>query len=125
MTLQLINKKILDEKTYTDMQNQFPPEELKSREEYNRLLTDGDYKFGLVFDDEKQIGYILYLAGNFVWVDYVAVLKDFHSQGYGSRILTALFEKYSQLEGCYFEVEPENETLPHTIRRMNFYKKLG
>ena len=125
MTLKFVNKNTIDEEIYSDMQKQFPPEEMKTYPEYNTLLASGDYKTGLVFDDDNLIGYILYLEKDFIWVDYIAVLKKFHSKGYGGKILNALFEKYSHLKGCYFEVEPEDENYPQTIRRMNFYKKLG
>lgn len=125
MTLKLINQKTLDKNIYSDMKKQFPAEELKTYSEYNTLLASGDYKLGLVFDDNNLIGYILYLTKDFIWVDYIAVLKEFHSKGYGGKILASLFEKYSHLKGCYFEVEPEDEKFPQTIRRMNFYKRLN
>lgn len=125
MMLKLINSKKLDEKIYSDIQAQFPPEEIKSLEEFNCLLNSGSYELGLVYDEKILIGYILYIKKDFIWIDYIAVLPEFHSKGYGSKILTAIFEKYSDLEGCYFEVEPEDKLFPHTIRRMNFYKKLG
>ena len=75
MTLKLINQKTLDKNIYSDMQKQFPAEELKTYSEYNTLLASGDYKLGLVFDDNNLIGYILYLTKDFIWVDYIAVLK--------------------------------------------------
>ncbi len=125
MMLKLINSEKLDEKIYSDIQAQFPPEEIKTLEEFNDLLREGSYKLGLVYDEKILIGYILYIKKDFIWIDYIAVLQEFHSKGYGSKILTAIFEKYSSLKGCYFEVEPEDTQNPHTVRRINFYKKLG
>lgn len=125
MVLKLINENKLSNEIYSDIEKQFPVEERKSKEDFDKLLSRGSYKLELVYDDDNFIGYIFYVVNNFIWVDYVAVLKDFHSKGYGSKILNALFEKYSALEGCYFEVEPEVSRHPHTVRRMNFYKKLG
>lgn len=125
MVLQLINTDKLSDTIYSDIEKQFPIEERKSKEEFDKLLDGGNYKLGLIYDNETLIGYIFYIVKNFVWIDYIAVMKDFHSKGYGSEILRTLFEKYSALEGCYFEVEPAVNRHPHTIRRMNFYKKLG
>ena len=74
MMLKLINSKKLDEKIYSDIQAQFPPEEIKTLEEFNDLLREGSYKLGLVYDEKILIGYILYIKKDFIWIDYIACL---------------------------------------------------
>lgn len=125
MVLKIKEENILTKNIFSDIQKQFPQEEIKTFEEYNTLLMNTNYKLGLVFDNEVLVGYILYFVKDYIWVDYIAVLKEYHSKGFGSKILKALFDKYTSLQGCYFEVEPEVNHLPQTVRRMIFYKKLG
>ena len=79
----------------------------------------------IYYDNDEAVGYVFYLENEYIWIDYVAVFEKFHSKGYGSKILEALFKKYSNLRGCFFEVEPEDCERLQTIKRMNFYKKLG
>lgn len=121
----LIIKKILPANIFADMQKQFPPEELKTFEALNLLLNGKYYKFAIYYDNDEAVGYVFYLENEYIWIDYVAVFEKFHSKGYGSKILEALFKKYSNLRGCFFEVEPEDCERLQTIKRMNFYKKLG
>ena len=125
MELRLEIKNKLSEEIYSDMEKQFPPEELKNFDEMNKLLEEKFYKFAVFYYNDIPIGYVLFLKNNFIWIDYIAVFEEFHSKGYGSRILNTVFDKYSHLDGCFFEVEPENCENNQTIKRMNFYKKLG
>ena len=125
MTTELLIQKEFPADIYSDMKKQFPPEELKTVETMRQLLSGDYYKFAIFYDNKEPVGYIFYLQNDFLLVDYVAVFERFHSKGYGSRILRSLFEKYSNLKGCFFEVEPENSDIIQTIKRMNFYKKLG
>lgn len=121
----LIIQNELPENIFSDMEKQFPPEELKTLGKFTELLKGKYYKFAIFYDNNEAVGYIFYLENEFIWVDYVAVFEKFHSKGYGSTILKSLFEKYSNLKGCFFEVEPENSENIQTVKRMNFYKKLG
>lgn len=125
MSLYLQTKTNLPKEIFQDMEKQFPPEEMKLFEEFNTLFEKTPYKCEILFDAKSTVGYILYLENEYLWVDYVAIFSEFHSKGYGSKIFEILFEKYSQLKGVFFEVEPENQENIQTIKRMNFYKKLG
>lgn len=125
MTKELLIQKALPAEIYSDMKKQFPPEELKNQETLRKLVSGEYYRFAIFYDNEEPVGYIFYLQNDFLWVDYVAVFEKYHSKGYGSKILLSLFEKYSNLKGCFFEVEPENPRIIQTLKRMNFYKKLG
>ena len=110
---------------YDDMLQQFPKCELKSFEHIKSLFKTNKYKIA-VFEDNNEIkGYILYYLSDFIWVDYFAIFKDFHSKGFGTLILNQSFEKYKNLKCVYFEVEKEDKKDINTTKRLNFYKRLG
>lgn len=125
MNLYLETKTILPKEIFQDMEKQFPPEEMKSFDDFNNLFAKKHYKCEILFNNKNPVGYILYLENEYIWVDYVAIFSEYHSKGYGSKILEILFQKYSQLKGVFFEVEQENHENLQTIKRMNFYKRLG
>ena len=125
MNLRLENCKSFSKDIFQDMLEQFPPEEMKSFEEFEKLFLKNILNLDILFLDEEIVGYVIYYKSKFLWIDYIAVVKKFHSKGFGSRILNLFFEKYKLLKGCYFEVEKENIDDINTSRRINFYKNLG
>lgn len=125
MEMKLINAEVLNDRIYKDMKKQFPPEELKSFNAINDLLTGGRYKLDLLIINGHDAGYILYYKSDFLWIDYIAILPEYQSCGLGSKVLQLFFDKYKMLKGCYFEVEKENPQDKNTIRRVKFYKRNG
>lgn len=111
---------------YTDMLTQFPKEELKSYEEFQNLLKLPQYKLFVLDKDNKHVGYSLWFKDyemKFIWLDYIAIFKEFHSKGYGSVCIKEFVKQNSDMQYCFFEVEkPTNE---QGIRRQKFYEKLG
>lgn len=118
---------ILNEKDfetiYNDMLNQFSKCELKTFDFFLKLFNSSNYKCELFKINNQNIGYVSYYLSDFIWVDYLAVFKNFQSKGFGTQILNCLFNKYKNLNGAYFEVELENEKDLNTQKRMQFYKK--
>ena len=116
------------ETVYADMQKQFPLCEMKSREAVLRLLKCGRYHLLIAFDDKMPVGYlIVYLdsRSHALWLDYFAVFKPFHGKGYGSHLLPLLKKNYSQMRGCYLEVEKPEMHKIDSIRRVRFYRRNG
>ena len=106
------------------MLEQFPPSELKSYETLRKLFGE-NYATYKIFDDEF-IGYlILFDYSDFIFIDYFAVLKKYHSQGYGTKILAELKNVYSFKKGCFLEVEPPNPEKVNTLKRIKFYTNNG
>lgn len=113
-------------KIYCDLNKQFSPEELKEYDEIKQLIKDTKYELYIAKDNNEIIGYtIIARIGAIIWLDYLAVLKDFQGHGYGSKILKKLKEKNAETKGCLLEVEKPNQIEENTIRRINFYKKFG
>lgn len=108
---------------YNDMLNQFPKCELKTFDFFLKLLNSSNYKCELFKINNQNIGYVSYYLSDFIWVDYLAVFKNFQSKGFGTQILNHLFNKYKKLNGAYFEVELQNEKDINTQKRMQFYKQ--
>ena len=105
---------------YEDMLLQFPSSELKSYDEFINLFKHKVLECHAVFDGEKEVGYIIYalLEDKSLWLDYIAIKKEFHSNGYGRKV-------FELINNCYLEVEKPDETKPDTLRRIKFYKSLG
>lgn len=109
---------------FYDMQKQFPKAELKSYDEYEELLDSNKYKVFYALENGIKIGYVLFAeVENVIWLDYVAVFEKFHSKGYGSQIIEAM--KTLSKDALILEVEPKDEKIPNTLRRIKFYEKLG
>lgn len=115
-----ISKNLKDfDLVYQDMCEQFPKNELKSKTQYLKLFENSNYKLILASD----VGYILFMEDkelNTIWIDYFAIFKKYHSQGYGSKILNTM--KKLNYRGCFLEVEKIDKNKIQTIRRVNFYK---
>ena len=62
---------------------------------------------------------------DYIWVDYLAIFKKYHSMGFGSKILDSLKENFKNKNGIIFEVEKVDEKNINTIRRQKFYIKNG
>lgn len=118
------NKLYLDE-VYEDMKKQFPKAELVKKSYLQHLLNTNFYKLFVFFEDNELIGYSFCFIEDFIFIDYIAVVKSKQSKGYGGQILQILFNNYKNFSGFLFEVEKIDETVPFTIKRQNFYKKLG
>lgn len=112
-------------KIYSDMLFQFPASELKQYEKFQKILGE-NYSAYDVIEDGIPVGYVvLFLWNDFIFIDYVAIFKEFQSKGYGGKILETLKEKFNSKKGCFLEVEKPDESKPNTLRRIRFYQKHG
>lgn len=113
---------------YEDMLTQFPQNELKTFTQYKKLCEREEYIIYNATENNEQVGYIIIVDNKelkYVWIDYLAVLKKFHSKGYGHKILAQLKNLYSNYNGCFLEVEKIDTKIPNTIRRVKFYESQG
>lgn len=116
------------ENIYKDLLNQFPVKELKTYDEFLELLGTDEYKIYQVIDNNVEVAYVILFEDKVhkvIWLDYIVVFTEFHSLGYGSRILDGLKSLYPDYTGCYLEVEKVNSDDITTVRRVKFYKKNG
>ena len=109
---------------YDDMLDQFPRDELKPYENFVKIFGSNYILYEI--SDDRDIGYIvLFEYLDFIFIDYIAIYKEFQSKGYGSLILDNLKESFKQKKGLLLEVEKEDMNNPNTKRRIAFYKKNG
>lgn len=113
---------------FEDMQTHFREDELKPYEKFISLIDNNKYTFLHVKDGDKKVGYVLLFiehGSKFIWPQYFVIKKEFQSMGYGTKTLKALVSFFPDMNGIFFELEPEDETSPNTIKRIKFYEKNG
>lgn len=113
---------------FNDMAEQFPTTEMKDYKTFCKLLYSENYELLTAKESDITVGYALVALDKenmVLWLDYIAVLKDFHSKGYGSKVLKNLKELYEDYKGCYLEVEKPDKNDFNTLRRIKFYENLG
>ena len=129
MELKIADKYEFADIIYPDMLRQFPQNELKEKFIFENLIESGRLSAFIIKDGRQNAGYISYLkTGDFIWLDYLAIFKEFHSRGLGAAALFELKENMSRTQsakGCFLEVEKEDLELPDTIRRVKFYNRAG
>ena len=87
---------------YSDMTGQFPIFELKSYEHFIKYFDSDKYCFYRAGD----IGYILFAnIDDYIWVDYLAIFREYQSMGFGSKILDLIKEeKLKQIQDLLEQV---------------------
>ena len=108
------------------MVNQFPVAGLKSYQDFVDKFSR-DYCLYEFYDNEFLVGYVvLFIDSDYIFIDYIAIFKEFHSKGYGTKILKTLKDMFMlDKKGCFLEVEKVDVNFPNTIKRVNFYKNNG
>ena len=112
------------------MHRDFPENEIKPWNIALELYRRGIYEMLQILSDGIMVGYVWMVcpSGEAALIDYLAVLPEYRSEGYGSRILKALVERY-RLRGMELLLESEYpDEAPDramAIRRLGFYKRAG
>lgn len=122
---------------YADMEQQFPPDEMYKYKNLLQLLNRDKYKILLYKRDSdgELLGYALVYTiedSNILWLDYIAIIKEHQSHGYGNQLFMALWRKYCDcalFDGMMFSVEHicrnNSELARRQKRRIAFYEHLG
>lgn len=113
---------------FTDLQNQFPPNELKTQAQFEAQLAQDDYHLLLVTDGQQPVAYLMILTDQStqtIWLEYLAVYQSFHGSGYGQQILKELPAYFPDKRGAFLEIEKPDPKRINTIRRIDFYKRFG
>ena len=70
----------------------------------------------------EMVGFVaLWMLGDIVFLEHLAIKKEFRGRGYGTKILKDIKQKFPGK--VVLEVEPPKDET--TIRRIKFYKKAG
>ncbi|MCR5784203.1 MAG: GNAT family N-acetyltransferase [Eubacterium sp.] len=106
----------------------FPPEEriafriLKKRAEQNKA------DFFNIFTEDGCIGFV-YLVTNesLVYINYFAIKKEYRGQGFGTKVIQTVLEKYKRKK-IFLALEDWNEECDNKkerLKRRDFYQRCG
>jgi len=111
------------EKVYNIMEESFPLEEYRTKENQKKLLENEDYNIAVYRNENnKIIGFIAYYDfKRYIHIDHFAVAKNERGKGIGRKFFKE-FKKYIDKK-ITLEVElPKDNT---SRRRIIFYKTMG
>ena len=116
---------------YQRMYEEFPPEEMKSFQDFNELLTEGKYQcIAYYSDDDHDVmkGYALGMltSQKFFWLDYLHIFWENQNGGYGSKFLKELLEQVAT-NGILLETEvvDTHDYQDKRNKRMRFYDRFN
>lgn len=117
---------------YQQFISDFAIVELKNYEQLEFLLCRKNYKLLLAKDItiNEIVGYaFIYELKqlNAIWLDYIAVIKKYRNQGYGTVFFNEISHYNEDGLGVFIEVEipEESHNKKNQLRRIKFYERLG
>lgn len=131
--MNLVFKNVIeDSKNYnriTEIYNEaFPTNERFPISYLIKKSENADVHFNSIYDNDKLIGIIYNIfSNNILFVLYFAVNNEYRGQGYGSKILEFLKEKYSNYT-ILLEIEQLDKNANNyeqRLKRKSFYEKNG
>lgn len=123
-----INIEEFENEIYEEYTTLFPEDEQRSWKKIKATYEKGIEKFYKITLNNEIIGFfMLEKAGEGYpyYLDYFAIFKKYQNKGYGTEAIKKLLKKICIKEDLVIEIEKEEEENPLTIKRANFYKKLG
>ena len=123
-----INLKEFKNSIYNKYTELFPEEEQRELNEIEETYNKGVEKFYKITSESKNIGFFMLekINDNYpFYLDYFAIFKEFQNQGYGSKALVKLLDRIGTNNGLICEIEKECLENPITIKRFDFYSKIG
>ena len=113
---------------YNEYIKLFPKEEQRNWNKIVKTANSGIEKFYKIINEDKTIGFFLLEKINDdypFYLDYFAIYKEYQNKGYGTKAMQVLLSKIINNKGLIAEIEKECEDNPITIKRFEFYKRLG
>ena len=105
----------------------FPEDEQRNWKKIEATYNKGIEKFYKIILDNKIIGFfMLEKLNNYpFYLDYFAIFKEYQHLGYGTKAIKMLIDKIVIKNGLIGEIEKEDINNQVTIKRFEFYEKLG
>ncbi len=98
----------------------FPFHERREQLSQERILSDNEYHFGLIYDD-VFVGLVLYWETNdFIYIEHLCILPEMRNKRYGQNVLSILQKKEKIL---ILEIDPPLDDI--SKRRKGFYERCG
>jgi len=106
----------------------FPEEEQREWSKIRDIYNKGLEKFYKIVLDNLIIGFFM-LENNEkdypYYLDYFAIFEEYQNKGYGTKAIKKLLIEIIDNKGLCIEIEKEDDDEPMTMKRAEFYKKLG
>ena len=109
---------------YADL---FPEEEQREWNKIQKAYENKIEKFYKIVLDNTTVGFFMLEKINDkypYYLDYFAIYKEYQNKGIGTKSIQKLLEKVGK-QGLYIEIEKEDTNNDITLRRAEFYRKLG
>ncbi len=122
--VRIIDSNLPDFKAAYDIyKNSFPIFEQRNLKDQIEVLSDKEYFFEIVKDDEKTVlGLLLtWRTNKFIYVEHLAILESARGKNIGTDLLKYLKEMAKT--PIILEIDPPIDEI--SIRRKGFYEKLG
>ena len=105
----------------------FTQEEQRDFSTITNAYNNGIEEFYGIYDDDIMVGFFALerIKDYPYYLDYIAIFKEYQSKGYGSKSVKLLLDKIVKDKGIIGEIEEVMESDTSTVKRWNFYNKLG
>ena len=99
----------------------FPLHEQRLAASQKRILTDAEYHFDLIYDEDGFAGIILYWErGDCIYIEHFCILPEKRNRSLGRRTLELMQNKGKTL---ILEIDPPTDDV--SKRRRGFYERCG
>ncbi len=99
----------------------FPVHEQREALSQEKILSDSEYHFNLIYDEDVFVGLILYWENEkVIYIEHFCILPEKRNKQYGQKSLALLMEQHKTL---LLEIDPPIDTI--SKRRKGFYERCG
>ena len=112
---------------YNEYIELFPEEEQREWDKIQKAYENKIEKFYKIVSNNMTVGFFMLEKiddNSPYYLDYFGIFKKHQKKGIGTQSIQKLLEKVGE-EGLYIEIEKEDTKNDITLRRAEFYKKLG
>lgn len=112
---------------YNEYIELFPEEEQREWDKIQKAYENKIEKFYKIVSNNMTVGFFMLEKiddNSPYYLDYFGIFKKHQNKGIGTQSIQKLLEKVGE-EGLYIEIEKEDTKNDITLRRAEFYKKLG
>lgn len=121
MTFSIMQKNEFDA-VFDIMTASFPPEEYRKKEKQFALLDDKSYEIAVLKDGKRITAFIAaWKCDGFVFIEHLAVSCELRGKGLGSQLV----KQYAETSSLPLVLEVEDDTSDISLKRIEFYKRLG
>ena len=112
---------------YSKLEKLFPDAEMRRVESIRKTCESGNENLYKVNLDDKTIGFFsLEKLENYpYYLDYFVIYEEYQDRGFGTLVMQIMLSKIVSGEDVFGEIEKVEESNSQSIRRWNFYKKVG